>query len=56
LTISDLQDAGHIKRLHLPEGDLVTHYYGQHQLEAAKRHIYPHIEYWAVELYDEGML
>jgi hypothetical protein len=55
LTISDLQDAGHIKRLHLPEGALLTHYHGQHRLEAAKQHIYPHNEWWAVELYDEGM-
>ncbi|KAH8663705.1 hypothetical protein BGZ60DRAFT_379461, partial [Tricladium varicosporioides] len=54
LTISDLQDAGHIKRLHLPEGALLTHYHGQHRLEAAKQHIYPHNEWWAVELYDKG--
>jgi hypothetical protein len=39
LTISDLQDAGHIKHLHLPEGTLLTHYHGQHRLEAAKKHI-----------------
>jgi len=55
LTISDLQDAGHIKRLHLPEGALLTHYHGQHRLEAVKQHIYPHNEWWAVELYDKGM-
>jgi len=55
LTISDLQDAGHIKRLHLPEGALLTHYYGQHRLEAAKQHIYPHNEWWAVELYNKGI-
>ncbi|CZR68461.1 uncharacterized protein PAC_18360 [Phialocephala subalpina] len=53
LTISNLQDAGHIKRLHLPEGALLTHYHGQHRLEAAKQHIYPHNEWWAVELYDK---
>ncbi|KAH6663814.1 hypothetical protein B0J14DRAFT_661754 [Halenospora varia] len=53
LTISDLQDAGHIKRLYLPEGALLTHYYRQHRLEAAKQHIYPHNEWWAVELYNK---
>ncbi|KAG9241344.1 hypothetical protein BJ878DRAFT_428324, partial [Calycina marina] len=56
VTIEDLQDTENLRRLELPQGVVLTHSHGQHRLEAARQHIYPHNVWWAVDLLNEDDL
>ncbi|KFY09427.1 hypothetical protein V491_08178, partial [Pseudogymnoascus sp. VKM F-3775] len=53
VTIEDLQDPGSLRKLEFPKGVVLTHIHGQHRLEAARLHIYPHNVWWAVDLLNE---
>lgn len=55
VTIEDLQDTENLRKLELPKDVVLTYIHGQHRLEAASRHIYPHNVWWAVDLLNEGM-
>jgi hypothetical protein len=54
ITIDDLQDVAALQQLELPEGALLAYNHGQHRLEAARQHVYPHNVWWAVELLEDG--
>ncbi|PQE03467.1 incA domain-containing protein [Rutstroemia sp. NJR-2017a BBW] len=54
ITIDDLKDGEALQHLELPEGILLAYNHGQHRLEAAKRHGYPHNVWWAVELLEDN--
>ncbi|PQE17585.1 incA domain-containing protein [Rutstroemia sp. NJR-2017a WRK4] len=54
ITIDDLKDGEALQHLELPEGILLAYNHGQHRLEAAKRHVYPHNVWWAVELLEDS--
>lgn len=53
--IEDLQNTESLQKLEFPEGVVLTHTHGQHRLEAARLHTYPHNVWWAVDLLNEGM-
>lgn len=55
VTIEDLQDIENLRQLEIPQGAVLTHTHGQHRLEAARQHIYPHNVWWAVDLLNEGI-
>ncbi|KAL5344813.1 hypothetical protein ACLOAV_010210 [Pseudogymnoascus australis] len=54
--IEDLQNTESLQKLEFPEGVVLTHTHGQHRLEAARLHTYPHNVWWAVDLLNEEYL
>jgi hypothetical protein len=55
VTIEDLQDTENLRKLDFPKGTVLTHTHGQHRIEAARQHIYPHNVWWAVDLLNKGV-
>ncbi|KFY02467.1 hypothetical protein V490_00495 [Pseudogymnoascus sp. VKM F-3557] len=53
VNIEDLQNTESLQKLEFPEGVVLTHTHGQHRLEAARLHTYPHNVWWAVDLLNE---
>lgn len=55
ITIDDLHKENVLQHLELPGGTFLNYNHGQHRLEAARQHIYPHNVWWAVELLRDGL-
>jgi len=54
ITIEDLQEGENLPHLELPADTLLVYNHGQHRLEAARQHVYPHNVWWVVELLEDG--
>jgi hypothetical protein len=55
IAIDDLERGETLQYLELPEGTFLAYSHGQHRLEAARHHVYPHNVWWAVELLKDGL-